>query len=148
MLQLNIKIHYMNSEFILSKLNDAFNNRDIESLMECFDSNYLSEQPVHPDRTFKGTEQVRKNWTSNFIEMPDFSSRLIRHAINKNCLWAEWEWQGTRMDKSRLLMRGAMIMGVENDKIIWARLYVEPVESGGKGIDAAIVEVMQGKKSG
>ena len=42
-------------------------------------------------------------------------------------------------------MRGVMIMGVEEDKITWGRLYVEPVELTGKGIDAAVKEVMQGK---
>lgn len=44
-------------------------------------------------------------------------------------------------------MRGVMIMGVEEGKITWARLYVEPVAVSGKGIEAAVEEVMHGKKS-
>ena len=136
----------MNLESLLLKLNDAFNTHDIESLGECFDEGYFSEQPVHPDRTFQGKEQLKKNWASNFNEMPDFSAQLLRHAISNNSIWAEWEWQGTRQDKSRLLMRGVIIMIIENGKIKRGRLYMEPVEVSGKGIEAAIEEVMHGKK--
>ncbi|HYC27790.1 MAG TPA: nuclear transport factor 2 family protein, partial [Chitinophagaceae bacterium] len=83
---------------------------------------------------------------ANFNEMPDFSAQLLRQAISNDWMWAEWEWQGTRHDKSRLLMRGVTIMGVQDGKIKWGRLYVEPVEAGGKGIEAAVEEVMHGKK--
>jgi hypothetical protein len=114
--------------------------------MECFDDDYNSEQPVHPDRTFTGQEQVRKNWSSNFDEMPDFSAQLLRYSISNNSFWAEWEWQGTRQDKSRLIMRGVTIMGVEAGKIKWGRLFMEPVDLSGKGIEATVREVMQGKK--
>ena len=137
----------MNAEILLFKLRDALNNHDIETFVACFDENYHSEQPVHPDRTFHGREQVRKNWTSNFDEMPDFSAQLIRYAINNDSVWTEWEWQGTRRDNSKLFMRGVMIIGMQNDKIISSRLYVEPVEVSGKGIEAAVKEVMQGKKN-
>jgi hypothetical protein len=140
------KLDRMDLEFLLLKLKDAFNTHDIESLNECFDEGYYSEQPVHPDRTFQGQEQVKKNWVSNFNEMPDFSAQLLRHAISDTSIWAEWEWQGTRSDKSRLLMRGVTIMGVEGGKIKWGRLYIEPVDVNGKGIEAAVKEVMHGKK--
>ena len=136
----------MDLETLLLKLENAFNTHDIKLLIECFDENYSSEQPVHPDRDFHGQEQVKKNWASNFDEMPDFSAHLLRHAISNNSIWAEWEWHGTRQDKSRLFMRGVTIMGVEGGKIKWGRLYVEPVEMNGKGIEAAVEEVMHGKK--
>jgi len=136
----------MDLESLLLKLNSAFNTRDIELLMECFDEGYSSEQPVHPDRTFQGHEQVKKNWASNFDEMPDFSAHLVRHATSKNSIWSEWEWQGTRKDKTRLLMRGVIIMGIADGKIKWGRLYIEPVEMNGKGIKVAVEEVMHGKK--
>ena len=136
----------MDLESLLLKLKDAFNTRDIKLLIECFDESYFSEQPVHPGRTFTGQEQVKKNWASNFNEMPDFSAHLLSHTISNNSIWAEWEWQGTRQDKSKLLMRGVTIMGVGDGKIKWGRLYVEPVEMNGKGIEAAVEEVMHGKK--
>ena len=123
------------------------NMHDIQAFVECFDERYFSEQPVHPDRTFQGQEQVRKNWTSLFNEMPDFSTQVLRHAISNDCIWAEWEWQGTRQDKSILRMRGVTIMGVEDSKVKWGRLYMEPVEVIGKGIKAAVVELTRGKKT-
>jgi ketosteroid isomerase-like protein len=78
--------------------------------------------------------------------MPDFSAQLIRHVINHDSIWTEWEWQRTRRDNSKLFMRGVMIIRVQEGKITWSRLYVEPVEMNGKGIEAAVAEVMQGKK--
>jgi hypothetical protein len=137
----------MDAETLLFKLKDALNAHDIEAFVACFDDKYYSEQPVHPDRTFQGREQVRRNWASNFDEMPDFSAQLIRHAINNDSIWTEWEWQGTRRDNSKLFMRGVMIIGVQEDKITWGRLYVEPVEMNGKGIEAAVTEVMHGKRN-
>ena len=136
----------MDIKSLLDNLNSALNNHDIESFVACFAENYFSEQPVHPDRTFQGRDQVRKNWSANFKEMPDFSAQLIRHVISNDTLWTEWEWHGTRSDHSELFMRGVMIMGVQDGKITWARLYVEPVEEHGKGIEAAMKEVMHGKK--
>jgi len=136
----------MSSEALLFKLKDALNTHDIDSFVSCFDEKYFSEQPVHPDRTFQGREQVRKNWSSNFDEMPDFSVQLIRHVIHHDSIWGEWEWQGTRKDNSRLFMRGVLIFGVQNDRITWGRLYIEPVDVSGKGIEMAVEEVMQGKK--
>jgi len=135
----------MDLESLLLKLKDAFNSHDIKSLIDCFEEDYYSEQPVHPDRTFQGKEQVKKNWSANFDEMADFTAELLRFSITNESIWAEWEWQGTRQDKSKLLMRGVTIMGVENNKIKWARLYVEPVEVNGKGIEATIEKVMRGK---
>ena len=135
----------MELESLLLKLNDAFNTHNMQALMECFEQNYLSEQPVHPDRTFQGREQVRRNWASNFDEMPDFSAQLIRHVTNHDSIWTEWEWQGTRRDNSKLFMRGVMIIRVQEGKLTWSRLYVEPVEMNGKGIEAAVAEVMHSK---
>jgi hypothetical protein len=57
------------------------------------------------------------------------------------------EWRGTRNDNSQLFIRGVMIMGIKEGKITWGRLYVEPVEVSGQGIEAAMEEVMHGKKT-
>jgi hypothetical protein len=35
-------------------------------------------------------------------------------------------------------MAGVIVCGVDAGTIAWARLYVEPVERGGEGIDAAV----------
>jgi hypothetical protein len=135
----------MNPETLLLKLKDAFASHDMESLIDCFDGNYISEQPVHPNRFFRGADTVKDNWTSNFNEMPDFTARLLNYSVNENTIWAEWEWQGTRQDSSVLHMTGVTIFGIENGKISWGRLYMEPIEKDGPGIETVIKEVMHGK---
>ena len=133
-------------ESLILNLKDAFNSHDVQSFIDCFAMDYTSEQPVHPDRFFQGREQVRKNWASNFNEMPDFTADLLKYAISHDTIWAEWEWKGTRQDTSKLHMIGTTIFGVEEDKIKWGRLYMEEVQMSGGGIEAAVKEVMLGKK--
>jgi len=38
-------------------------------------------------------------------------------------------------------MAGVIVMGIRDDRLAWARLYVEPVEQVGAGIDAAVQEM-------
>ena len=52
--------------------------------------------------------------------------------------WAEWEWTGTRADGTLFAMRGVTIQGVQQDRISWVRLYMEPVQEGGGGADAGV----------
>ena len=137
----------MKPEILLNNLNEALNNHDIEAFLKCFSTNYTSEQPVHPARLFRGKEQVRKNWSLNFQEMPDFRSKILRHINSDNTIWVEWEWNGTRQDGSKLQMCGVSIFGIEQDEISWGRLYVEPIQADGEGIDIAIKEIMHGKKN-
>jgi len=54
---------------------------------------------------------------------------------------------GHKKDTSKLFMRGIMIFGLQEDIISWCRLYVQPVEVSGKGIEAAEEELMHGKKN-
>ena len=136
----------MNAQSLLLKLKDAFDRHDTELLVDCFDINYSSEQPVHPDRFFKGRELVKKNWASNFKEMPDFSVRLLNSMVNEKTIWAEWEWKGTRQDSSVLHMAGVTVFGINDGKIQWARLYMEPIEKNGSGIETAVKQVMHGKE--
>ena len=53
-------------------------------------------------------------------------------------MWTEWHWQGTHADGSRLQMAGVIVMGIRDGLIAWGRLYVEPIEESGAGIDAAV----------
>ena len=54
--------------------------------------------------------------------------------------------EGTKAGGERLLLRGVTIFGVEGDRITWGRLYMEPVEAAGAGIDAA-VQGMAGRQA-
>lgn len=128
---------------VLERLRDAQNRHDLDAFVACFDPQYRSEQPVHPDRAFVGRQQVHTNWAEVFAGVPDFQAELLRSAEQTDTWWAEWHWQGTRTDGTRLDMRGVTIFGVRDDRIVWGRLYLEDVE-GGQGIDQAVQHMARG----
>jgi SnoaL-like domain len=77
---------------VLERLRDAQNSHDLDAFVACFDPQYRSEQPVHPDRAFVGSEQARKNWAEVFAGVPDFQAELLRLASQGDTEWAEWHW--------------------------------------------------------
>jgi ketosteroid isomerase-like protein len=114
---------------------------DIEAFVSLFAPDYDSRQPAHPDRAFVGREQVRTNWSAVFSGVPDFHAELMAVAVKGDVLWSEWDWRGTHEDGSKLEMAGVMICGLQAGMIAWARLYVEPIEQGGAGIEAVVREM-------
>jgi ketosteroid isomerase-like protein len=126
------------SGLVAERLNAAMNAHDIEAFVACFDEEYESEQPAHPDRAFGGRDQVRQNWSAIFDGVPDFRSELRVASATGDTEWSEWHWQGTQADGTPLDMAGVIVAGVQDGRLRWARLYVEPVDHGGEGIDAAV----------
>ena len=51
---------------LLERLLDAQNRHDLDVFVVCFHDDYRSEQPIHPDRTFIGSGQVRETWSAVF----------------------------------------------------------------------------------
>jgi uncharacterized protein (TIGR02246 family) len=125
-------------ERVVMRLHAAMNAHDLEAFVACFAEDYDSVQPAHPDRAFRGREQVRANWSAVFSGVPDFHAELIRVTAVGDMAWTEWRWEGTQTDGGRLDMAGVIVFGVRDDRVAWARLYVEPVEEAGAGIDAAV----------
>ena len=126
------------SGLVFERLNAAMNAHDIEAFVACFDEEYQSEQPAHPARGFGGRDQVRQNWSAIFEGVPDFSSELVGAATTGDTEWSEWHWRGTRADGTPLDVAGVIVAGVGDGRLRWARLYVEPVDHGDEGIDAAV----------
>jgi limonene-1,2-epoxide hydrolase len=129
---------------IIERLHGAMNQHDLDAFVACFDTAYKSEQPLHPDRAFTGNSQVRKNWSQIFSSVPDFHSDLLRTSVSGDSIWSEWRWSGSRVDKTVFDMRGTIIFGTQNGKITWGRLYMEPVEANGTGIDASVKNLTGG----
>jgi ketosteroid isomerase-like protein len=123
---------------VAAALVEAMNAHDIDAFVSLFAADYDSRQPAHPDRAFVGRDQVRENWSAVFSGVPDFRAELVAAAEDADTLWSEWRWRGTHADGSALDMAGVMVGGVRDGRLAWARLYVEPVESGGEGIGAAV----------
>jgi len=124
---------------VIERMREALNRHDLQAFLACFDSNYRSEQPAHPNRGFGGKEQVRENWSGMFESFPDFEAQLLRHTADEGVVWGEWHWTARGLN-----MAGVTIMGVEDDRIVWARLYMEPVEENGQDIDEAMRTITGG----
>ena len=122
----------MTPRAVASALADAMNAHDIDAFVALFAPDYESEQPAHPDRAFRGRDQVRANWSSVFEGVPDFSAELVSCAEDDDVAWTEWRWHGTGLE-----MAGVIVMRVRDGQIAQASLYVEPVEHG-EGIEAAV----------
>jgi ketosteroid isomerase-like protein len=132
---------------VLARLSAAMNRRDLAAFVACFDTDYESEQPAHPDRRFRGREQVERNWAAMFGGLPDFHVELLRSAVDGQSVWVEWRWTGTRGDGTRLDACGACIFGVQSGRVTWGRLYMEDVV-GGQTIDAAVDSLAGRRQSG
>jgi hypothetical protein len=121
------KIMKSSHNTVIERLQQAQNARDLESLLACFAPNFQGNHPLHPDRGFQGFEDVRKNWSTIFYDIPDFHSKLLHSVVEGDTGWAEWYWFGTHLDGSQFGMRGVTILGIQADRIEWARLYMESV---------------------
>lgn len=119
---------------VIERIQQAINRHDLEALAECFDPDYRSEFPAHPDRAFGGHEQMRANWGRTFNTVPDIEAMVVRTATDGDTVWVEWEWSGTCVDGSPFLQRGVTIHGVRGNRTEWVRLYMEPVQQSGPGI--------------
>jgi len=131
----------------MQHIQQAISNRDLEALTQCFEPDYASEFPAHPDRAFTGHAQMRKNWSQIFGAVPNIQATLIHCTADGDMVWAEWEWKGVRLDGAPFVMRGVTVQGVPHGRIKWARLYVEPVDSAGAGTDAAVRQGTIGSKA-
>src|SRR5919201_2694410 len=111
----------------VDRLMRATNEHDLEAMLACFHPNYSSEQPAHPARTFQGIDQVRKNWSALLEAVPDVRWEVLRSAADEETAWVEVHLTGTQADGGTLDERGVVIFGVRDEKIAWARLYLEEV---------------------
>ncbi|SDH45654.1 Ketosteroid isomerase-related protein [Actinokineospora alba] len=127
----------MNHSNLLENLLHAVNSHDLDALVACFATDYVNETPVHPERGFRGREQVRRNWTQIFAGVPDIHADVPRTAIDGDTLWTEWELSGTRVDDGAFLMRGVVVFTVAGGLARSSRFYLEPVETVSGDVDAA-----------
>jgi ketosteroid isomerase-like protein len=121
---------------VVERLLEAVNAHDLEAMVACFADDYRNETPAHPQRGFRGSMQVRRNWTQLFAGVPDLRARLPRMTVEGDTVWTEWDISGTRADGAAFLMRGVVIFGVTDAAITSARFYLEPVEESSGDVDA------------
>ena len=127
---------------VVTRLVAATNAHEIDDLVDCFATEYVNETPVHPQRGFHGRDQVRRNWTSIFAGVPDVTARVVASVAEGQTVWTEWEMSGTRRDGAPHAMAGVIIFGVREDRIAWARFYLEPVEQSSGDVNTAVERAM------
>ena len=123
---------------VVESFREAIDNHDLDAFVACFDVAYRSQQPAHPAREFCGSDQVRKNWSTFFQEIPDLQAELLASIAAHDTEWGEWRWHGTRASGDRFEMRGVTLMGTRNNHIVWGRLYMEEIDAAGEEIDHAV----------
>jgi ketosteroid isomerase-like protein len=123
---------------VVERLRDATNAHDLDGIVACFAADYRNENPLHPSRSFAGADQVRRNWFQILSAVPDVSTAIIDCAARGATVWSEWEHRGTRRNGSVHLMRGVIIFGVRDGLIATARLFLEPVDDTGDGVEDAV----------
>ena len=100
---------------VIDRLHSAMNSHDLDAFVACFAPEYESDQPAHPRRAFRGSDQVRENWTNVFAGVPDFKADLLSSATTDDGVEiGEWRWQGTHVDGSPFAMQGVIVAGVQS----------------------------------
>jgi hypothetical protein len=133
---------------VVERLLEAMNAHDLEAMVACFADGYVNEWPAHPQRGFRGSEQVRRNWSQLFAGVPDLHARLPRMTVDGDTVWTEWDISGSRPDGAAFLMRGVAIFGVAEGHLAWVRFYLEPVEEASGDVDAHTRRVVGATSTG
>jgi ketosteroid isomerase-like protein len=123
---------------ILARLVAATNAHDVDAVVNCFAADYVNETPAHPMRSFRGREQVRRNWERIFAAVPDLEAEMLASVVDRDTAWTEWEHRGTRLDGGAHLMRGVMIFTAAEGLLTRVRFYFEAVEHTTGDADAAV----------
>jgi ketosteroid isomerase-like protein len=121
---------------VVERLVAAINAHDLEAMVACFTDDFVNEWPAHPQRGFRGSQQVRRNWSQIFAGVPDVHARLPHMVVDGDTVWTEWDMAGSRRDGAAFAMRGVAILGVTQGRLAWVRFYLEPVEETSGDVDA------------
>ncbi len=124
---------------VVTRFVEAANRHDVDAIYAVMHPNFDSIQPCFPSRNFTGADQVRKNWRAIFDAEPGFRLTVLRSSRSGNTVWVELHGAGNAAQ-----VAGIFILGVEDDRIRWARVYSGPVEQIGEEGEASARQMMTG----
>jgi limonene-1,2-epoxide hydrolase len=116
---------------VVTRFVNACNRHDADGVYACLHPDFDSIQPMYPSRNFRGADQVRRNWQAIFDAEPGFRLTVLRSAATDDTVWLELHGAGRDAE-----VAGVFVMGVQGDRIRWARIYsalVEPVPAAADG---------------
>ncbi len=108
---------------VVTRFLDAANHHDSDTLYASVHPEFESFQPLHPDRNFRGPGQLISNWKAIFEAEPGFRLTVLRASTTGNTVWVELHGAGDNAEAA-----GIFILGVENSRIRWVRVYSDLVE--------------------
>jgi limonene-1,2-epoxide hydrolase len=113
---------------VVTRFVNACNRHDADSVAACLHPDFDSIQPMYPTRNFRGADQVRRNWQAIFDAEPGFRLTVLRQAAADDTVWLELHGAGREAE-----VAGVFVMGIQGDRVRWARIYsalVEPMPEG------------------
>ena len=108
---------------VVTNFVNACNRHDAEGVSACLHPDFDSIQPMYPSRNFRGADQVRRNWQAIFDAEPGFRLTVLRTAAADSTVWLELHGAGRDAE-----VAGVFVMGIQGDRIRWARIYSALVE--------------------
>lgn len=123
---------------VVRSLHRATRAHDLDGMVAHFASDYALEDPIRPDRSFSGADQVRRNWSQLLAAMPDLELEERRLVAEGPTVWVEIIVRGHRAEHAELVLRGVMIYLVSGDVIRSGTFYLAPVLHDGLDADAAV----------
>lgn len=123
---------------VVRSLHRATGQHDLEAIVAHFAPDYALEDPIRPDRSFRGAAQVRRNWATLLAAMPDLALEETRLVADGSAVWTEIAIRGHPRDGIEQLLRGVMIYHVAGGIIDSGTFYLAPVIHDGLDADAAV----------
>jgi ketosteroid isomerase-like protein len=116
---------------LLECMRAALDAHDVDTFVGFFRADYVGERPRHPGAKISSREDVRRNWSEVIADVPDLRVEVPAAVQDGDTVWTEWRAYGTSRSGARLELRGVIIFGVQDSRVAWSRMYLEPVEQEG-----------------
>ncbi|MDR7233890.1 nuclear transport factor 2 family protein [Agrococcus sp. BE272] len=127
---------------VVRSLHRAVGAHDLEGIVAHFAPDYALEDPVRPDRSFRGREQVRRNWSHLLASMDGLALEERRLVADGSTVWTEIAIRGRLADGREQALRGVMIFRVAGGLIAAGTFYLAPVVRDGLDADAAVLDLV------
>ena len=115
---------------LLEQMRAALDAHDLDAFLEFFREDYVGERPRHPGAKISSREDVRTNWAEVISDVPDLRVEVPAAVEDGNRIWSEWRAYGTARSGAMLELRGVIIFGIQDGRVAWSRMYMDPVEQG------------------
>lgn len=105
----------------LKQLLDAFNDHDLDRIMEFFSDDATFDMPRGPHRwgiRYVGKDEVRKGLAARFAGIPDVRCGEDRHWVCANRGVSEWLLTGTSSTGQNIRVQGCDLFAFRDGKVV------------------------------